>query len=406
MARQAPNQTRSQSHELQTANAHHRAGRLDLAIPIYRAIAAADTRNGEALKMLAIALFQTGAAGEAEQFARRAASLKPHAVDGANILASIVGQLGRYTEAVEVLRPLESRLANFPGACLTYGLALRGLRDYAAAAIWFARAIERDPALPDVYLNYGFVLAELGRRDEAAAALRNAVARAPNSAPARHMLACLDGSNPDAPPIEYVRGLFDEYAPRFERELVGDLGYRVPETLRQLIETGAGNKLFTRALDLGCGTGLSGRAIKDRVVELIGVDVARAMIAEARAKNIYSSLFSMEIGAYLASNDALRKPFDLVIAADVFIYVGKLDAIFEALARRMAPKGLFAFSIESSESAPFILRESGRYAHSIGYIERLAADHGFGILAREAITIRKAKDGHVAGFAFLLEWAE
>jgi len=394
-----------QGEDMQTANAHQRAGRLDLAIPIYREILADDPRSGEALKMLAIALYRNGATGEAEDCARRAVALKPQAVDAVNILGSILGQSGRYDEAVRTLRPLEPRLTKFPGACLTYGLALRGIRDYAAAAVWFAHAVARDPTLPDVYLNLGFVLAELDRRDEAIAALICAVERSPGSAAARHMLASLNGSNPDTPPIDYVRALFDEYAPRFERELTVDLGYRVPEILRNLVDAAAPARKFSRALDLGCGTGLSGAAIKDRAAEIVGVDVARAMIAEARAKKIYTALFAMEILAYLASNDAQRKPFDLAVAADVFIYVGNLEATFAALAARMAPTGLFAFSVESYEGDAFVLRESGRYAHGTAYIERLAAQHGFAIVSREPIAIRKAKEGHVNGLAFVLERA-
>jgi predicted TPR repeat methyltransferase len=219
------------------------------------------------------------------------------------------------------------------------------------------------------------------------------------------MLASLDGSNPDAPPIDYVRSLFDEYAPRFERELVVDLGYRVPEILRRMIDACETARTFTRALDLGCGTGLSGAAVKDRVAEIVGVDVSKAMTAAARAKKIYTALFAMEIGAYLASNDAQRKLFDLVIAADVFVYVGNLEGTFAAVAERMAPKGLFAFSVEGYDGAAFVLRESGRYAHGAAYIERLAAAHGFAVVARDAIAIRKAKDGNVDGFAFVLERA-
>lgn len=389
--------------DMAAARAHHRAGRLDLAIPLYRTIVAADPRHGEALKMLTIALVQSGNTVEAEQRARAAVAAKPNAVDTVNLLASILGQLGRYDEAAQTLRPFEARLTSVPGACFTYGLALRGLRDYASAATWFGKAAVGDPTLPDVYLNLGFVLAELGRRDDAIAALRSAVERAPASAAARHMLASLDGSNPAAPPIDYVRALFDEYAPRFERELTVDLGYRVPAILRRMIDAARPAQQFARALDLGCGTGLSGVAVKDRVREIVGVDVAKAMIAEARAKRIYTALFAMEIGAYLASFDAQRKPFDLVVAADVFIYVGALETTFSALALRMAPKGLFACSVEGHDGDGFVLCESGRYAHGMAYIDRLAAAHGFTLVAQESIAIRKAKDGFVDGFAVILE---
>jgi len=39
---------------------------------------------------------------------------------------------------------------------------------------------------------------------------------------------------------DYVRALFDQYAPRFEAELVGGLCYRGPQLLRQAVEAVAG----------------------------------------------------------------------------------------------------------------------------------------------------------------------
>jgi predicted TPR repeat methyltransferase len=388
---------------IEIAAAHHRAGRLDLAIPIYRRIVASNPSHAEAHKMLAIALFQSGATAEAEQAARRALALKPTSPDAANILAAILGRTGRYGEAVRVLLPLGERLRTFPGICLNLGLAYRGLRDFANAASWLRHAIDGDPRLPGAHENLGMVLTEIGARADAAQAFRAALALDANNANARHMLAALEGTTPDAPPADYVRALFDDYAPRFERELVSHLDYRVPDILRGLIDR-LGRRNFVRALDLGCGTGLSGAALNDIAgAEIVGVDLAPAMIAEAKNKNVYSALFAMEIAAYLGSNDAKRKPFDLVVAADVFIYVGKLDAVFAALAERVAPAGLFAFSVEGCIEADFVLRGSGRYAHNVAYIEHLARLHGFAIRAQEAIAIRKASDGTVDGFAWVLE---
>jgi predicted TPR repeat methyltransferase len=387
---------------IEIAEAHHRAGRLDLAIPIYRRIAAADPRHAEAHKMLAIALFQGGAIAESEQAARQALALKSSSPDAANILAAILGRTGRYAEAVEVLAPLGDRLRKFPGMCLNLGLAYRGMRDFAQAALWLRHAIDGDPRLPGAHENLGTVLSELGRDAEAAAAFRAALILDANNANARHMLSALEGTTPDAPPADYVRALFDDYAPRFERELVIQLDYRVPQTLRRLVDD-CGARRFTRALDLGCGTGLSGAAFKDCSDEFVGVDLAPGMIGEAKKKKVYGALFAMEIAAYLDSNDAKRKPFDLVIAADVFIYVGRLEATFVILAERMMRGGLFAFSVEECDDRDFILRGSGRYAHHVRYIERLAREHGFEARAREAIAVRKSLDGTVDGFAFVLE---
>ena len=69
--------------------------------------------------------------------------------------------------------------------------------------------------------------------------------------------------------------------------------------------------------------------------------------------------------------------FDLIVAADVLIYLGDLDAVFAEAARLLRPRGLFAFSIEECAGADWRLQESGRYAQSPGYIERLAREQGF-----------------------------
>jgi len=46
------------------------------------------------------------------------------------------------------------------------------------------------------------------------------------------------GGEPMSP--DYVRAVFDQYAPRLEGELIGGLGYRGPQLLRQAVETVAG----------------------------------------------------------------------------------------------------------------------------------------------------------------------
>ena len=69
-------------------------------------------------------------------------------------------------------------------------------------------------------------------------------------------------------PQAYVQTLFDQYAPRFEAALVGDLGYRGPELLFKavLAARAAVRKpaFFKRAIDLGCGTGLAAAAFASR----------------------------------------------------------------------------------------------------------------------------------------------
>jgi predicted TPR repeat methyltransferase len=69
-----------------------------------------------------------------------------------------------------------------------------------------------------------------------------------------------------AMPPAYVRTLFDQYAARFDGELREALHYRGPVLLHGAIDKVFGaDRRFVRALDLGCGTGLMGEAIRSRV---------------------------------------------------------------------------------------------------------------------------------------------
>ncbi|KAF6251522.1 hypothetical protein COO60DRAFT_609516 [Scenedesmus sp. NREL 46B-D3] len=116
--------------------------------------------------------------------------------------------------------------------------------------------------------------------------------------------------------------------------------------------------------------------------------------------------------------------FDLLVAADVFVYIGELLPVLEAAATVAADRALFAFSTEmlptpsepcssnntcsSSENrggvcqaaaaaapaeglsgAGYVLQATGRYAHSACYLRQAAAASGWQlVLLKEAVTLR------------------
>lgn len=346
----------------------------------------------------ALALLSEDRLPEAEQECRRSLALAPQAAPAANILAIILARTGRGDEAVTVLKDALARWPEFVPALTNLGIMLHGRHRHTEALTCFERVLAVDPSSRQARFQIACALVELGRTADAIEAFGEAVRHDPDNASARHMLAALRGETTEAPPIAFVRGLFDEYAGTFERNVVQDLGYDVPRRLRRMVDA-LRPRRFVRALDLGCGTGLVGRAFADIVDAFVGVDVSANMIEEARKAGVYRELHAMEIMDYLRGQASL--PFDLVTAADVFIYVGKLDALFAEVARRLASGGLFGFSIEHADGADCVLRPSGRYAHSGAYIERLAPTHGFTTTSRHAAVIRTG----YAGELFLLQRA-
>jgi predicted TPR repeat methyltransferase len=100
-----------------------------------------------------------------------------------------------------------------------------------------------------------------------------------------------------------------------------------------------------------------------------------------------------------------RDKFDLMLAADVFIYVGALEEMFEECKRVCAANGLFVFSVEAFDGEGYCLRPSGRFAHSQRYVISLAVQHGFELLSEDAVTIRQQQEGAIPGWLYVIRKA-
>ena len=137
-------------------------------------------------------------------------------------------------------------------------------------------------------------------------------------------------------------------------------------------------------VDIGCGTGLCGPLIRNISVELLGVDISDQMIALAKLRNSYDQLVLNDITSYLES--CLDNSIDALIASDVFIYIGDLEQVFSLSSKVISPGGYLVFTLEEltnrvslnlNSNRDYFLLSCGRFGHSRGYIDRLAARHGF-----------------------------
>jgi len=210
------------------------------------------------------------------------------------------------------------------------------------------------------------------------------------------------GRAADGTAVSYVEALFDQYAPQFETALVDRLGYRVPEMLDDMVSqemARLGIERFSRALDLGCGTGLMGQYLRAKTAHLEGIDVSAAMIAETARKGIYDRLHKAELVAALNTR---RADADLVTAADVFIYCGALPPVLAALVPALQPGGLVAFSLEAHDGPePLFLRPSLRYAHGIDATRDALVVAGLDILRFETAVLRFDRGAPITGMLIL-----
>ena len=316
--------------------------------------------------------------------------------------------LGAPARALELLQTL--CLPDRPAAAPAWVLAgqahqLAGEHLQAEAAYRAARAC--DPAVPRAGALLAQCLQAAGRADEAVAVLRDALARGVEPELNRYLLAGLEGGRdaPAASPEPYVRALFDSYAADFESHLVQTLRYAGHQAVVDAAVRAAPDRHWDDVLDLGCGTGLCGRAIRPRARHVVGVDLSPTMLAQAQARGGYDQLLQADLLQHL---DRTARRHDLVLAADVFIYVGDLAPVFDAVRRVLVPGGLFCFTVEEPDAgdtpaAGFVLRASLRYAHAHEYLQALALRHGMRRVEVRTVVLREEQRRPISGRVYVLQ---
>ena len=345
-----------------------------------------------------LAHYQAGRWAQADTSFSASLSLLPGRVSTLTNLGATRLKLGRAEEALGLLDEALAREPNDLEALGHRASALAALDRLEAASACLERLLALDASSGAAWSLQGSLLKDLGRSQEAVAALEQAVARGADVDLNRYLLAGLRGGEaPGAPPRQYVQRLFDGYAQGFDAHLVGVLHYRAHRVLAEGLPAG---RHFASALDLGCGTGLCGRLLRPVAGRLEGVDLSANMVAQAGTLGLYDALAQDDVAHYL---DTATRRYDLVVAADVFIYVGALEAVFAAAARCIDAGGLFCFSVE--EAGPgedLALRPSLRYVHSERSVRALAAAHGFKVQAMGRQPIREDQRIPIPGLYFWL----
>lgn len=163
-------------------------------------------------------------------------------------------------------------------------------------------------------------------------------------------------------PHEYIRKLFDRYAPTFERHLTEELQYSTPERMAQVLQQWVNTRttqstadqpqrwLWHLAGDIGCGTGLGAVAFRALAQAFYGCDLSPRMVEEAKKReSLYTEVVAEEAVAWLQG-----KPdgfFDLLLAADVLNYMGDLAPMFEQVSRVLSRRDLEDAVAEPADDA-------------------------------------------------------
>lgn len=413
-----------------------RQGRRDDAITHCRAAIAASPAHAEALNSLGALLTEAGRPAEACDALRRALELRPDWPAALNNFGVALRDAGRLDAAATILEGAVELRPDHAGTRANLAGIYRALKRFDDARAQAERGTRLNARALECWLELGLARQAQGHWDGAAAAYERATTVAPRSARAWYCLGearralgqndraikaygkalALDpadlhgaalglalaggGPTPDKAPEAYVRQLFDDYADRFDQSLVEKLEYCAPQVLADALARTVDRRGGLAVMDAGCGTGLAAPVLKPYASRLEGVDLSPAMVERAAERDLYDELVVGELVGTLTDRPAA---YDLVVAADVLVYLGDLAPVMQAARTALKPGGSFAFTVEKAEdAASYMLGAKHRYAHAAAYVADTAQAAGFTVALLEDAVTRRDGGRDVPGLVVVL----
>ena len=255
---------------------------------------------------------------------------------------------------------------------------LREEGEYLAAYVCQEYVVELEPESASNWRYLGETSHIVGYRARSLEAYEKYLTFKPNDAEILQIVVALrDEPPPGRAPNEFVEQLYTRFASFYEKNMCDELGYNGPERVAKILDQFLGDASDLDALDIGCGTGLSGKPLKPRSTSLTGIDLSSDMLKVAEGTGLYDELEHAEITQWLANR---KDPFDLIVGCDTCIYFGDLSQVISPASRLLRPGGWLLISVERGDAYPFRLTDSGRYSHTQQHIEEAAKEAGLKIL--------------------------
>ena len=342
---------------------------------------------------------------EAKNSFEKALEFKPDFTDAINSLGIVNHKLGNLNQAVRLFKKVVALDSNY---------ALESENKILSVIYFFSQGniqealetlnvlVKRNPRDALLFNMLGGCFASIGDSEMAITNYQKALEFEPEYPIPKHMLNSLTGQTSKEPPKQYVKNLFDDYAHRFNSALVNNLQYSLPFLIKELILKSNSEKFqYKNVIDLGCGTGLAGKDLREISTNLIGIDISENMASEAEKLNIYDTLI---VGDIVEKLNAFHDKFDLLVALDVLIYIGDVQSIFRAVYNSCKQDSLFIFSVETQDEDGYSLLKSSRYAHSDEYIMDQTAGL-FKLVNSENVKLRKEGESWIQGKVYVFHLA-
>lgn len=150
-----------------------------------------------------------------------------------------------------------------------------------------------------------------------------------------------------------LMSVYDDWAERYETELLDDWGYTSPQIAVALLQRYF-NVDGASVLDAGCGTGLVGELLAGAgVKELSGVDYSQGMLDKANDKGVYQSLAKIDLNKEVPIASA---SYDAITCIGTFTSTHVVPEALRELVRLTRSGGFVVFTVRDEywEATKFI----------------------------------------------------
>ena len=142
----------------------------------------------------------------------------------------------------------------------------------------------------------------------------------------------------DATTADQIASIYDEWAHSYDSEIVDELGYAMPDRVADMLPSLLDSR-DARILDIGCGTGVSGKKIAAQGYHRIeGCDISQQMLTRAENLNIYNRLFHADLNH--PPIDAADASYDAVTVVGAFAYGHLRASALDEILRIVSAGGL------------------------------------------------------------------
>lgn len=140
---------------------------------------------------------------------------------------------------------------------------------------------------------------------------------------------------------EAMRALYDDWSESYDAE-VGENGYATPKRLAEALNTHLTDRSMP-ILDYGCGTGLSGAALRATGFTTIdGMDPSSGMLEQCREKGVYRNLIALDLEKPLPIEP---EAYQVIMAIGVISTGAGPASLMDILIERLPKGGLFGLSL-------------------------------------------------------------